>query len=217
MKKLMAIAACVMLSGSLLVSGTLAADLNRMASDIFKNLANLLGDRGAVEDGGRQVDVEIVTGDTVPQLYPGGEAQQTCSVANRGAGAVYFRLACAVQYDAASWSKLKINFEYDDDDYTAYPAEDNWQEITISGTPYRMKVFTYQKELPPDGTASPVTVQIDMDASVTNEMLSGYRSDFLQMKALAVETAVFNEKIENASAETVLNLALPLTEDTNPF
>jgi len=217
MKKLLAIAACVMLSGSLLVSGTLAADLNRMASDIFADLSQWLGEAlGVAQDGGNEVDVEIVTGKTVPQLYPGGTAQRACSVANRGAQPVYFRLACAVQYDAASWEYLKIDFNYNAAEYSVYPAT-GWQEITISGTPYRMKVFTYQKELPPDGEASPVTVRIGMDTSVTNEMLSGYRSDFLQMKALAVETAVFqaNDEVTDDSAEGVLNLALPL--GTNPF
>jgi len=57
-----------------------------------------------------------------------------------------------------------------------------------------------------------------MEGSITTEQMKRYRSDFLRIQALAIETESFESLTKNqiTSAEAALNMALPLS-DLNPF
>jgi len=218
MKKILAVAACLMLCGSLLVGGTLAADLSGMAQDIFMDLTDLLGDiagKVGLSGTGKTVKVEIVTYGEPQMISPGGSAASTSTVKNEGTGSAYFRLAYAVQREQDAWNKLDIAFDYDESAYSVYP-ESGWKEIDVSGTPFMMKVFTYKQALAPGAPSQSITLEIAMGGGVTGEQLSRYRSDFLQMQALAVGAEDFVKDGAPLSAEAALDYALPL-ETLNPF
>ena len=77
-----------------------------------------------------------------------------------------------------------------------------------------MMVFSYDKALQPGQDSPSVQLSISMDQTMTSEQISEYRSDFLRIQALAIDTESFREKYDNA--EDALNLALPLT-NLHPF
>lgn len=206
MKKALLAALCLIIAGLMMMNGTFALP---SLSEVFKTVEALL-EKVTPEDGGDTVDIQLVLSDEPRSLYPGSTVSRTCQVENQGDQSVYFRLACAIQYDEATWDELDISFEHDD----KFTATDDWTSITINGTPYRMKVFTYTDALAEDTTSDGVEISISMGTSVTSEQLAKYRSDFLQIQALAIETEAFTEKGYTATA--ALDAALPL-EDLNPF
>lgn len=207
MKKALLAALCFVLVGFMLVNGTFALpDL----SDVFQTII-AWGNDGVPEDGNTTVDVTLISDNAPQSLIPGGKASRTYRVQNTGEGPVYFRLVYAIQYDAESWDHLTINF----DAGQGFIQHEGWKDIRVSGTPYKMKVFTYSSALLVNAGSSEVTISIAMDAAVTNEDLSRYRSDFLQAQVLAIDPTPFTEK-GYTYAQAALDLALPL-ENLNPF
>lgn len=207
MKKAILAALVFIVVGFALVSGTFALpDLDK----VFDDLTELLGDLGLpTQDTNGTIDVALVSDDTPQQLYPGGTASRVTRVKNQGTSPVYFRLCYAIQYDAASWHKLTIDFESEDYEQT------DWRDITIGNTPYKMKVFTYPAALASGAESPEVKLTIAMDDSVTSEEISRYRSDFLQTQVLAIDPTPFTgEGI--TTAKDALDLALPL-HTLNPF
>lgn len=215
MKKFLMLALCLALAGFVAVNGSYAMpDVAEVFQDLTEYLGDVLGIPAYSTQG--EIDVQIVLGREPDMLYPGCTAQTTLSVHNDGSQTAYFRLAVAVQYDAATWDdKFTVAFEAADS-YTVL----DWMDITISGTPYRMKVFTYNEALGSNEQSSNITMTVSLAANVTNEELARYHSDFVQMKVLAIETAAFDDKAKaenrEPSAQTALDRALPLT-DFNPF
>lgn len=207
MKKAILAALVFIVVGFALVSGTFALpDLDK----VFDDLTELLGDLGLpTQDTNGTIDVALVSVDTPQQLYPGGTASRVTRVKNQGTSPVYFRLCYAIQYDAASWHKLTIDFESEDYEQT------DWRDITIGNTPYKMKVFTYPAALASGAKSPDVKLTIAMAGSVTSEEISRYRSDFLQTQVLAIDPTPFTgEGI--TTAKDALDLALPL-HTLNPF
>lgn len=214
MKKALLAALCFIIVGLVMVNGTFALP---SIEDVFKWVKGL-GDNGKPEQGGPNtaVHVELDSDQTPQNLYPGSEVSRAFHVQNHGTGDVYFRLVYAVQYDEESWSHLDIDFAAGNG-FT----EHDWEDITIGNTPYKMKVFTYTNALPV-GSASPeVSITIGMDAAVTSEQVSRYRSDFLQTQVLAIGAGDFTaDRVAVSSnqtlAEAALDLALPL-DTLSPF
>lgn len=209
MKKALFAALTFMVVGFLMVSGTFAMpDLDAVFADL-----KILGEAfGKPETGGAgtPVHVALVSDNTPQRLYPGGEASRASYVQNQGEGEAYFRLVYAVQYDAESWEHLTIRFDAGNG-FT----EHDWQDITISGTPYKMKVFTYTQALAPGADSPAVEIAIAMDADITSAQLARYRSDFLQMQVLAIDPTPFTKGGYDTAA-AALDLALPL-DTLNPF
>lgn len=203
MKKALLAALTFIVVGFLLVNSTFA--LSNL-DEVFTDLTDVLGEvLGLPQPGGEIVNVALVSDNTPQQLYPGGTASRTTRVKNQGTGDVYYRLCYAVQDN--SWDKLNIAFAapgYDETD---------WLPITIGTTPYRMKVFTYPQELPAGAESAPVTLTITMASSMTSAELANYRSDFIQTQVLAIDVETFKDY----SAEATLDLALPITNNFNPF
>lgn len=199
---------CFVLVSFMLVNGTFALpDLK----EVFQAVVEL-GTKGLPEIGGQgtAVHVAIQSDDEQQRLFPGGAVSKTSAVKNLGTGDVFFRLVYAIQYDAESWKYLDIDFDADEGF-----ARDGWKDINVSGTKYKMMVFTYKEALEANEVSPKVKISIDMDAAVNSEQLSRYRSDFLKIKALAIDPAPF---IENGftTAEAALDKALPI-ETLNPF
>lgn len=218
MKKALLMAACLMLTGVFLVNGTLAADFSKAVSNIFAELTDKLGEIiGTPQQGGNIVDVTLITDDIPQQLFPGGTAEQTSVIRNDGQESVFFRLAYAVQYDVETWDDLEINFSFDNEDYLVYPSKNEWKDISVHGTSYRMKVFTYPQVLAVGAVSPEVKICISMNTAVTSAQISRYRHDFLQVQALAIEAEAFASEYSNTTAEQALNMALPITETFNPF
>lgn len=207
MKKALLAALCLIIAGLMMMNGTFALP---SLEDIFQTVSELI-DKATPQDGGDNVKVALVLSDEPNSLYPGSTVSRTCKVKNEGDQSVYFRIACAIQYDEATWGQLGISFEHDD----KFTATSGWKDITIGTTPYRMKVFTYKEALTENTTSDGVEISISMGTSVTSEQLAKYRADFLQIQALAIETEAFNDK-DYDTAEGALNAALPLT-GLNPF
>ena len=209
MKKALLAALCFIIVGFMLVNGTFALpDFDK----VFQAVAALLED-GSPEEGGEgtAVDVELVSDENTKNLIPGGSVSRDFRVKNSGTGPVYFRLVYAVQYDAESWEHLNICFTAGAD-FT----EHGWKDIIIGSTPYKMKVFTYNRELAVETTSPEVTISIAMDTAITSEEISRYRSDFLQAQALAIDPTPFTAEKGYITAMDALNAALPL-EHLNPF
>lgn len=207
MKKALLVALCFVLVSFALVNGTFALP---NLDEVFQAVTELLNGFGMPEEGGTTIDVEIVSDDEVQRLFPGGAVSRVSQVQNLGTGAVYFRLVYAVQYDEESWPHLDIDFTAGNE-FT----EHNWQDIKVGGTPYKMKVFTYNSELAAKASSPGVRISISMDTAVTSEQLARYRSDFLQIQALAIDPTPFTEK-GFTTAKAALDKALPLDE-LNPF
>lgn len=209
MKKALFAALCFILVSLVLVNGTFALpNLNEVFADLTATLGEKLGlpEKGGA---GTAVHVALLSDDAPQRLYPGGAASRTNAVHNQGEGAVYFRLVYAIQYDAETWTKLDIDFLAG-----AGFEESLWRDITIGGTPFKMKVFTYTQALAADAKSPDVRLTIAMDTSVTSEQIGRYRSDFLQTQVLAIDPTPFAEKAHTALE--ALNLALPL-DTLNPF
>lgn len=179
--------------------------------EVFHAVADLM-ENGIPEMGGEgtAVHVQLVSDGARQNLIPGGRVSSASRVQNLGGGEVYFRLAYAIQYDAATWNKLSVSFDAGNGF-----REHDWQDISVSGTPYKMKVFTYTQALPVQSASPDVRISIAMDSSVTSEQLARYRGDFLQMQALAVDPTPFLGK-GYLTAEAALDAALPL-RTLNPF
>ena len=206
MKKALLAALCFIFAGFMLVNGAFALpDLQ----SVFESFLDW-GEQGLPEAGGSIIDVELVSGGTSTNLYPGGSVSRNFHVDNEGSKDVYFRLVYAVQYDEKSWNNLTINFN-EGFGFT----EHDWQDISISGTPYKMKVFTYNNALSAGKSSSEVSISIAMNTAVTSEDLSRYRADFLQTQVLAIESQLFNNK-GYTTAVAALDAALPLGT-LNPF
>lgn len=199
---------CFVCVSCMLVNGSYALP---SFDSVFQAVGELL-EKGIPELGGAgtAVHVDLVSDAGEQNLFPGGSVSRSFHVENLGSGAVCFRLACAVQYDAETWDQLDIRFS-PGTGFTEHP----WQEISISGTPYRMKVFTYNQALA-KGEASPgIGISIAMDSAVTSRQIDRYRSDFLQAQVLAIDPEPFIEKGYDTAAKA-LDMALPL-ENLNPF
>lgn len=225
MKKAFFAALCFVLISCLFVNGTFALpDID----EVFAFIASL-GDSGKPTQDEGLLQVKLESTYSPGQLMPGGSASRKTVVKNTGEKDAYFRLVYAIQYDKATWDLLKVSF-----DVPAGYRQEDWTDIDIDGTPYKMKVFSYDKVLYSNGgvqgmssassVSPPVTITIEMDKSITNQQLSCYRDDFLQVQVLAVETATFAELVEKSKdvaegmspAQYVLDMAIPLTE-LNPF
>ena len=210
MKKALLVALCFVLVGFMLVNGTFALpDLDTAFADLTSWLGDVLG-KPMAGGAGTAVHVDLLSDERTKNLIPGGKVSQAFHVENLGEGPVYFRLVYAVQYDDKTWNHLTINFDAEDGFI-----EHDWQEISVDNVPYQMKVFTYTDALVAGNKSPEVTISIAMDTAVTSEDLSRYRSDFLQVQALAIDPAPFIEK-GYETAEAALNLALPL-DTLNPF
>lgn len=208
MKKALLAALCFVLVSFVLVNGTFALpDFN----EVFQAVAELF-ENGIPEIGGAgtAVHVALISDDKPQRLFPGGSVSRVFHVQNRGAGEMYFRLVYAIQYDAESWPSLDVRFTAEE----GY-IEHDWQNITIDGTPYKMKVFTYTKALSAATDSPAVSISIAMDTAVTSEQVARYRSDFLQTQVLAIDPTPFTEK-GFTTAEAALDKALPLNT-LNPF
>lgn len=207
MKKLLILVLCLSLAGLLAVNGTFAMS---DVSSAFQKLTDFLGDLGMPQHGGNKIDVQIISDNTPQILSPGTSATRTVYVKNQGSDPAYFRFAIAVQYDEETWNDLTIAFNTE-----GYSVSD-WTEISVSNTPYRMKVFTYEQALGSDSASPEIAMTVSMKADVTSEQLARYRSDFIQMKVLAIETDSFKKNDVPMSASDALNMALPL-QSFNPF
>lgn len=242
-KKAMILAVCLALVGMLAVNGTLA----QTVEGIFQTITTALGLVDAPERDETQLDVSLVShyrqggqlvqGSTSQSLVPmahdwetkvattvGGATYQLWdaaaldkftavkNVGSDGDKDAYFRLAFAV--DANIHSKLKLNFTDD-----ACYAWTDWTDISIGGRPFKMIVATYTKALAPGQVSPPVLLQVAMDKSATNEDYAKISSDFLQIKAMAVDAdaLVNDEQTPRPSAEETLNATIPLNDGFNPF
>ena len=214
MKKVLTLTLCLLLAGLLAVSNSYALP---DVSSAFQHLIDYLGDALGIptHSSNGEIDVQIVSGGSEQQLYPGTQAQQTFSIRNDGTSSAYFRFVVAVQYDAETWDQLSVSFDANE----SYAISD-WMTTTISDAPYRMKVITYKQALNAGESSPEIMMTVGMDSDMTNEQFSRYGSDFIQMKVLAVETNAFDQKAEaenrEPSALDALNRALPLT-NFNPF
>lgn len=226
MKKAFFAALCFVLISCLFVNGTFALpDID----EVFAFIESL-GTSGTPTQDEKLLQVKLESTYSPGQLMPGGSASRTTVVKNTGEANAYFRLVYAIQYDEATWNLLKVSF-----DVPKGYREEAWTDIDIDGTPYKMKVFSYDKELYSNGnvqgmtsasSVSPaVTITIEMDKSITNQQLSCYRDDFLQVQVLAVETETFADVVAKSEdvkagkmspAQYVLDMAIPLTK-LNPF
>lgn len=209
MRKALLLGLCFVMVCLMLISSSFALpDLNEVFADLTDTLGGALG--LPVQGGaGTPVHVTLLADDTPQRLFPGGSASRIARVRNAGEGSVYFRLVYAVQYDPESWPQLDIRFTAEE----SY-AESGWQDISIGGTPYRMKVFTYTQALVAEADSPGVALTIAMDSSVTSEQISRYRSDFLQTQVLAIDPTPFAEIAP--TAVQALDMALPL-DSLNPF
>ncbi len=209
MKKALAVSLCFVLVGFMLVNGTLA-DVFNQARDIFADLSGVLG--APTTDG--RFDVDLVNVGEVEQLFPGGQATHTVRVDNVGELGACFRLAFAVQKTSA-WEQLHFTFTADNS-FT----QSDWMKITVGGTPYNMKVFTYTATLDEERSSPTVSITIAMDKAVTTAQIEEFRGDFLKTQVLAIEADLFMQPSENNTttytAEQALDMALPLT-NFNPF
>ena len=207
MKKALFAALCFVVVSLVLVNGTFGLP---NLDEVFADLRNLLDGDGLPEKGGAGTPVHVaLISDDSQRLYPGGAASRNTVIHNKGSGAVYCRLVYAIQYDAESWPLLDISFDAGE----GFKPHD-WQDITIDGTPYKMKVFTYTQALAAGEKSPNVRLTIAMDTAVTSQQISRYRDDFLQTQVLAIDPTSF-EKVAQ-TAEEALNLALPL-DTLNPF
>jgi len=207
LKKVLILALCLVLAGILASNSTYALpDVNKA----FQTLIDVLGEElGVPTHGGDAVKVTLLSSDEPQTLYPGGSVSRTMSVRNDGTDGAYFRFAIAVQYEEESWQHLDVQFEAED------YAVSGWMPITIAdGTHFRMKVFTYDQLLAAGQTSPDIAMTIHMDRQMTSEQMTRYRSDFIQMKALAIGADAFSQKAPNAL--DALNLALPL-DKFQPF
>lgn len=210
MKKALFAALCFILIGFIMVNGTFAQlDIG----DIFKELG---GAFGSPTHAPGKVDVELVNVGKVEQLYPGSSATYAVAVKNNGSLDACFRLAFAVQYDAETWDKLNISFTAGNE----FIRTEEWTDISVGGTPYRMHVFTSEKALAAAAQSGTVTITIAMDRDITSQQIVRYRSDFLQTQVLAIEADLFMQPDENGAvtytAVEALDMALPL-DGFNPF
>lgn len=199
---------CFVLISFMLVNGTFALpDFD----DVFKAITEL-GEKGIPEFGGEgtKVNVRLVSDGENQRLFPGGKVAQNTHVENLGNGEVYFRLVYAIQYDKESWKYLDIDFDAGEGF-----SDDGWKDISVSGTNYKMKVFTYTKALNANADSPNVRITIGMDTAFTSEQISRYKSDFLKVQVLAIDPAPFNEK-GYSTAEAALDMALPIST-LNPF
>lgn len=207
MKKALFAALCFVVVSLMLVNGTFGLPT---LDKVFADLRGLLGDDGLPEAGGAGTPVHVsLVSDDSARLFPGGTASRTTRIHNQGKGDAYCRLVYAVQYDAESWPLLDIVFTPGDGFM-----EHEWQSITIGGTPFMMKVFTYTRALPAGEMSPGVKLTIAMDAAVTSEQIRRYRSDFLQTQVLAIDPTPFAKTAPTAME--ALDLALPL-DTLNPF
>ena len=214
MKKVLTLTLCLALTCLLAVNSSYALP---DVSSAFQHLIDYLGDALGIPSHSQngEIDIQIVSGGSEQQLYPGAQAQQTFSIRNNGTSGAYFRFVVAVQYDAETWDQLSVTFDTND----SYLISD-WMPTAISDVPYRMKIFTYKHALAADESSPEIMMTVGMDPDMTNEQFSCYGSDFIQMKVLAVETNAFDKKAEADSREPsaldALDRALPLT-NFNPF
>lgn len=212
MKKALIAALCFIVVGFMMVNGTLAATFNE-ARDIFQDLTEKLGEAFGMAATDSKFDVDLIPVGSVEQLYPGGQATHTVKVKNQGDLNACFRLAFAVQ-ETTTWDKLSFTFSAPAD----YAVTD-WMDITVGGTTYKMKVFTYTGTLAPKAESANIGVTIAMDKEVTSKQIGEYRSDFLKTQVLAIEADLFTTDKDGNQIRTpaqALDLALPLT-DFNPF
>jgi len=204
-----------LLALSLLLAGVLAVNSTLALPDIqqiFSNLTAWLRELGTPDRGGSAVRVSLVNDPADTPLSPGSAASSETAVRNDGADSVYFRLAYAVQYDAETWDQLTIDF---DDHFDAFAETSGWQEMFIGSTPFRLKVFTYKHTLASGETSPEITLTVRMDADFTSEQFARYRSDFLQIQALAIETDAFADEFDGAQA--ALDAAIPIENIEKAF
>lgn len=159
---------------------------------------------------GKPVHVTLVSDTPSNPLFPGGSVTRTSAVRNDGEGGVCYRLVYAIQYNDDSWHQLDIDFLAD----KGYD-ESDWQLITIDGTPFMMKVFTYTELLAPGSTSPNVVFTIGMDRDITNDQIGRYRSDFLRIQVVAIDPTPFMTT-ETTTVVDALDMALPLN-NLNPF
>ena len=244
-KKAMILAVCLALVGMLAVNGTLA----QTVEGIFQTITFALGLVDAPERDETQLDVSLVShyrqggqlvqgstsqslvpmahdwekkvainvGGTTYQLWEAAALDKFTAVKNVGSNGdkdAYFRLAFAV--DANIHSKLKLNFTDD----TCYAWTD-WTDISIGGRMFKMIVATYTEALAPGQVSPPALLQVAMDKSATNEDYAKISSDFLQIKAMAVDadalTTEENGVMVRPGAQYTLDITVPLREGFNPF
>jgi len=220
-KKAFLVAMCFVAAGFLMVNDTFASDFSKAITDIFATIAEL-GGNGAPSSENDKISVKLeTTGDNQP-LYPGSSVTRRTSVKNEGTDSAYVRLVYAVQYDPETWGKgFRVSFECGEGFTQESFNGQDFKPIKIGSAEYRMYVFTWQSALAGtsntanSASTSEVAVTVSMDGSITTEQMKRYRSDFLRIQALAIETASFTNK-EITSAEDALNMALPL-DTLKPF
>lgn len=179
---------------------------------VFRQLVDFLGETlGMPQQSDGSIDVQIVSDGMPDELYPGAEVVSTLAVKNQGNADAYFRFAVALRYDAQTWNRISVRFAAD-----GYAVSD-WMDVRICGEDYRMKVFSYEQELP-DGQTSPgIGMTVSVDEKTTLAQIAAICSDFIQMKALAIETRAFKDQDGTMTAGRALDMALPLDENFNPF
>jgi len=214
-KKAFLVAMCFVAAGFLMVNDTFASDFSKAITGIFAYI-EALGENGAPSSENDKISVKLETTGDNQSLYPGSSVTRRTIVKNEGTDSAYVRLVYAVQYDRETWDDgFKVKFECEKGFKQETFGEQDFKPIKIGSDDYRMYVFTWQDKLPSNGSTNGVDVTVSMEGSITTEQMKRYRSDFLRIQALAIETASFTNK-EITSAEDALNMALPL-DTLKPF
>ena len=212
MKKALIAALCFIVVSILLVNGTFALPTAAEISQWFQTItSDLFGSNPFPEADAERVTVKVhsqVSG----ALYPGVSAVSESWVTNEGGNDVYFRLVYAIQYDAASWHKLHLDFACPASYAASLTPEGEyaWIDTTIGGVPYKAMVFSYTGALSGRAQAPQVALTIYMDPTMTNDDISRYNADFLQVQAFAIGAAPFTPEKGYATAIDALDAALPL-------
>lgn len=234
MKKTILLTLCLSMAGLLAVNGTFAFTMTEVVSNLFTTVTDwITGDAAKpYEGGGFDVNIvyldsegNILTNGNTQQLLPGGTVEQRISVRNvsqadegKNPPSAFFRIALAIQDEIADQLTLNINETHYK--WNALP------NIRIGTTDYRLLVATYCEKLMAGATAPAATLSVSLNENVTSTQLSRIRQDFLQVQVMAIDADSFANALANGNiqplegqseAEAVLDKALPLTSNFNPF
>jgi len=234
MKKILALAACLMLLGAITVNGTFAFSLGELFSNVFggpnqaeenqldvKTLIRMRKGNELIAEQNQMLipanmpdtfdwnhkPVSFADGNHVYALWNiGGAVDKFISVENSGSEySAYFRTAISVRCTGdEEFFRSNLKFNLNDTDYI-------WSDWQKTGSDTYTNVATYRYALAPGETSPAMLLQIALDKSMTNEEMEKFGADFeINVHTAAIDVTTF-AKNELTTAEAALNAAVPVS------